>query len=184
MIKMKKISEIIIEDNLNKEYTELRVRKTARGIIFNNNRDKILMVFSKHYNDYTFPGGGIRDDEDIIEGLKRELSEEIGALEITNIREFGQLEELKNSYKHQSTNIYHQISYYFLVDVIRFGKPNLIEAEIRQGLTAVWVEPEVALKHNMIAIDDELHQKQGIKTALIRENIILEKILGGIDEKV
>jgi len=49
-------------------------RTAARGIILDN--EDILMIYTNRYNDYSFPGGGVDDGEDIKEGLIRELKEE------------------------------------------------------------------------------------------------------------
>lgn len=56
---------------------ETLTRRAARGIVI---RDKsILLLFTERYNDFSFPGGGVADGENLIEGLYRELEEETGA---------------------------------------------------------------------------------------------------------
>ncbi|MBP1157044.1 MULTISPECIES: NUDIX domain-containing protein [unclassified Paenibacillus] len=72
-------------------------RRAARGIILKDS--KILLLYTKRYNDYSFPGGGIEDNENLIIGLKRELSEETGAQNIEVIREFGYIDEYRPHYK-------------------------------------------------------------------------------------
>lgn len=52
-------------------------RRAARGIVL---REKsILLLFTERYNDFSFPGGGVADGENLIDGLCRELEEETGA---------------------------------------------------------------------------------------------------------
>lgn len=51
-------------------------RPSARAIIIIDG--KIAMVYSKKYNYYKFPGGGIEDTESMKEALIREVLEETG----------------------------------------------------------------------------------------------------------
>ena len=51
-------------------------RPSARAIIIKDN--KIAMVYSKKYNYYKFPGGGIKSNEANEDALIREVKEEIG----------------------------------------------------------------------------------------------------------
>jgi len=46
-------------------------------------------MYTQRYEDYSLPGGGLDDEEDKVEGMIRELSEETGAKDITNIQAFG-----------------------------------------------------------------------------------------------
>ena len=72
------------------------LRIAARAIILKG--DKILMLYTERYHDYTLPGGGLDDDENLQQGLVRELQEETGAQNIRNIREFGLYEEFRPWY--------------------------------------------------------------------------------------
>jgi len=62
-------------------------RIATRAIVLKG--DKILLLYTQRYDDYTLPGGGVDAGEDLIEGFKRELVEETGATNIHNIKEFG-----------------------------------------------------------------------------------------------
>lgn len=42
-------------------------RVSARGVIEKDG--KILLMYTKRYNDYTFPGGGVDSEEHLHEGL-------------------------------------------------------------------------------------------------------------------
>jgi hypothetical protein len=48
-------------------------RQAARAIVLNG--ENILMLYTERYHDYTLPGGGVDEGEDIIKGLIRELTE-------------------------------------------------------------------------------------------------------------
>ncbi|MFT5846487.1 MAG: ADP-ribose pyrophosphatase YjhB (NUDIX family) [Psychroserpens sp.] len=47
------------------------------------------MLYTEHYEDYSLPGGGLELGEDKTEGIIREIIEETGAKNITNIQPFG-----------------------------------------------------------------------------------------------
>ena len=51
-------------------------RPSARGIILSG--DKIALVYSKKEKYYKFPGGGIKENEDMHTALIREVREEVG----------------------------------------------------------------------------------------------------------
>jgi 8-oxo-dGTP pyrophosphatase MutT (NUDIX family) len=38
-------------------------RDSVRGIIFNDTRTELLMIYSQRYGDFGFPGGGIETNE-------------------------------------------------------------------------------------------------------------------------
>jgi len=59
-------------------------RPSARAIIIKDR--KIAMVYSKKYNYYKFPGGGIENGECMEDALIREVSEETGLCVIRSIR--------------------------------------------------------------------------------------------------
>lgn len=149
------------------------IRNTVRAVIKND--DKVLMLYSEECNDYTFPGGGVLKDESFYNGLKRELKEEIGAISIDVIRVYYDTVEYK--YALNGKYIYKQNSRYYLCKVNKFGVKNLTSKEIKNKLMTKWVFPEEALEHNKSVLNDNLHCKRGMKTALVRANHILEKII-------
>ncbi|MGF1806235.1 NUDIX domain-containing protein, partial [Aliivibrio sifiae] len=52
-------------------------RNATRAIILKG--EDILLLYTERYHDYSLPGGGIDDGEDVIAGLVREIEEETGA---------------------------------------------------------------------------------------------------------
>ncbi|MFA5526157.1 MAG: NUDIX domain-containing protein [Acholeplasmataceae bacterium] len=156
----------IIEDDLIFSHNTKR-RETIRAIIFNEHR-QILMVYSKLFNDYTFPGGGKKLNETDEDTMKRELSEEIGAINIHMYDLFGSIEELRYGLK-DNGQTYLQTSRYYIVDVSHFGKPHLVGRENLHELSIQWISIEDAIKHNLDAMKDEKHQQKGLKTVLRRE---------------
>jgi len=70
----------------------------------------------KKKSAFTLPGGGIKENETVLNALRRELIEETGC-EIEILTEIGIIEE--NRFKHDFT----QLSYYYLGNVIGDKKP-------------------------------------------------------------
>lgn len=167
---MRKISEIIIEEGLENSPIQ-KTRTTIRGIMIKN--QKVLMVYSHLYADYTFPGGGIKETEDHILGLRRELKEELGADEIINIKPYGYIEEKR--YGINSDTVYLQTSYYYLVEVTKFGEQVLGEREKIHGVEPIFVTVDEAIKQNLIALQVN-KLKKGMKTVLPREIKVLESL--------
>ncbi|MDA8622445.1 NUDIX domain-containing protein, partial [Psychrosphaera sp.] len=62
-------------------------RQATRAIVING--EKILLLYTQRYDDFSLPGGGIDKNESQLDGLIRELKEETGAQAISNIKEFG-----------------------------------------------------------------------------------------------
>lgn len=167
---MKKIADKIIE----KEVKDLKIEKkryTVRGIMIKDK--KVLMVYSHQFLDYTFPGGGINEGEDHIAALHRELNEEVGALEITNIRPYGYMEEKKFSLN--SGKVYLQTSFYYFVEINSFGEQSLEENELIHGVEPMFVTIDEAIKQNLYALEAVEH-KQGMKTVVPREIKVLESL--------
>ena len=145
-------------------------RIAARGIILKEH--KILLMYTKYYDDYSIPGGGVDSEEALIEGLKRELSEETGAQEIEVISEYGYIDEYRPYYK-DDYDLMHMISYIYLCNI----KGDLQEAqledyEIANGMKAKWVDIDEAIQHNK----ELIASNNSIGYSLERETYILEHI--------
>lgn len=172
---MKKISDDIIENGININNAN-RERNTVRAVIKKNNY--VFMLYSKLYNDYTFPGGGIKEDEDHIDSLKRELLEEVGATKINVVDKIGYIVEYRYGIN-SSNNIYKQTSYYYLVEILEQNKPSYVGREKMQGLEMKWVLIDDVIKHNeLINNKRDKNANKGFQTVLIRENEILKHLRG------
>lgn len=170
---MIKISDRIIEENITQQL-QFKQRNTIRAVILNPAHE-IFLLYSKKYDDYTFPGGGIKGIETHEDTLRRELREEIGATEIKIIRPLGYLEELRYGI-HGDENVYLQTSYYYLVDVLERGLPQYVDFEKYQGLETRFVPIDLAVQHNIKVMYDDKHRFKGLKTVLPRENTVLNYI--------
>ncbi|HHY96543.1 MAG TPA: NUDIX domain-containing protein [Acholeplasma sp.] len=177
---MKKISDMIIEEGLeNQEIHKKRV--TVRGVIQQGN--KVLMVYSPLFKDYTFPGGGVKDNETLEDALKRELEEELGAKKVYNISPIGFVEEKRYGVS-GSNHVYHQTSFYFTCKIDQLGEQKLESREYEHGVIPTWVEIKEAILVNEKTIK-EAPRNKGMKTVLPRENAVLKYLLRGLeDEKI
>ncbi|WP_162164076.1 NUDIX hydrolase [Acholeplasma hippikon] len=167
---MKKISEMIIEEGIENLPIQ-KQRTTVRGIMIKDK--KVLLVYSKEFLDYTFPGGGMKVNEAHMDALRRELKEELGADEIKHIEPFGYIEEKR--FGINSDTVYLQTSYYYFVEVTKFGKQMLGEREMMHGVEPIFVSADEAIKQNLIVLQHK-KGKKGMRTVLPREIKVLEKL--------
>lgn len=122
-------------------------RPSVRGIAIKDG--KILVVYSKKYDYYKFPGGGPNEGESHIEALIREVREESGYSVIpSSIVEFGQVTR-KQASEVEPDTVFHQENYYYLCEVEETpGETNLDDYEAEEGFTAMWVTPLEAIRCN------------------------------------
>ena len=110
--KMKRLFEIDLHD-YEKDYKIFR-RPSARGIIIKG--DKIALVYSNKEKYYKFPGGGIKNGEDMKTALIREVKEETGLIVIPeSIKEFGSVIRRQKSNISPCT-VFEQENFYFFCD--------------------------------------------------------------------
>lgn len=147
-------------------------RKAARGIILKNNQ--ILLLYTNRYNDYSFPGGGLETDEDLIAGLKRELKEETGAKNIEVIQEYGYIDEYRPHYK-PDFDIIHMLSYFYICRIDdELDEAQLEDYERSNGMESVWIDIHKAISHNRKVIEN---QESSMGLSIERETFILEHIV-------
>ncbi|TVZ09234.1 NUDIX domain-containing protein [Cellulophaga sp. RHA_52] len=132
----------------------------------------ILLLYTERYEDYSLPGGGLDKDEDYVNGMIRELVEETGAKDITDIKPFGVYEEYRPWHKPEF-DIQHMISYCYTCSVNEvLGVSKMESYEIKNGMYAKWVNIFDAIKHNekTMATSD----KKGM--SIERETFLLKHI--------
>ena len=168
------VHDSITEINLTPCHPNSFTRIASRAIVVKE--DKILLMFTERYNDYSLPGGGIDKGEDLIDGLKRELSEETGAQGIDNIVPFGLYEEYRphRSNKHYSERtIMHMLSYCYTCDILdEFGAQKLEDYEINNGMQVRWMCIKEAIAHNINTMNND--EKQGL--SIQRETFLMQQI--------
>lgn len=132
----------------------------------------ILLLYTERYEDYSLPGGGLDGDEDRIEGMMRELSEETGAQDIVNIKPFGAYEEYRPWHK-PDYDIVHMISYCYTCDINKeLGQSKMESYELKNGMKAMWVDIHEAIAHNQKTLANS--EKKGL--SIEREIFLLQLI--------
>lgn len=58
------------------------VHCTASGLVLNENKDKILMIYHNLYNSWGWPGGHVDGESNFLEVAMREVREETGVKEV------------------------------------------------------------------------------------------------------
>ncbi|MGK0367902.1 MAG: ADP-ribose pyrophosphatase YjhB (NUDIX family) [Thermoproteota archaeon] len=167
-----KLLKKTIHSSINEiEGKALFTRSAARAICIKG--DQILLVYTKKYNDYALPGGGICETETKEEGLIRELTEETGAKNIRAIKAFGCYEEYRPWHK-AGHDIQHIISYCYICEVNpELGKTSYEDYEINNGMKAMWISISDAISHNEETI--KANDESGL--SIERETFLLKHIL-------
>jgi ADP-ribose pyrophosphatase YjhB (NUDIX family) len=148
-----------ISDGVQLEGKNTYKRISARGIILDG--ENILLMYTKRYDDYSFPGGGIDKGENLIDGVIREIHEETGASNIKIISEYGVYDEIKPTNKtigsHPNAIQYdyiNMISHFFICSVDKeLGEHKLEDYELNNGMVAKWVNIYEAIEHNRKIIE-------------------------------
>lgn len=150
--------------------TKVFKRIAARGIIRHQN--EILLIYTKYYNDYSLPGGGV-ENEAIEEGLVRELKEETGAKNIEITSAVGIFEEYRDYYK-EDYDVMHMLSYIYSVSAdYELGSANPEAYEIKNGSVPIWVDLDQAIRHNEEVIS---RQETSMGLSIQRETFLLKYI--------
>lgn len=148
-------------------------RVAARGIIMKE--DRILLIYTKRYDDYSLPGGGVdlEKGELIEEALIREIEEETGAQNVQVVKAFGLFEELRPIH-YPEYDAMHQISYIYFCEadeVLGEAKPE--SYELANGSIAVWVSLDEAIAHNQEVI---MKNPKSMGLSIERETAVLRLI--------
>lgn len=148
------------------------LRNAARGIVLRD--DKILLLYTKRYDDFSLPGGGVDDGEDLHSGLRRELQEETGAQNIQILSSFGRIDE-ERPYRRNDFDTLHMKSYVYHCDIDdELGNVKMEHYEEKNGMKPLWVNIHEALRHNQSVMKSApVHMGQSIP----RETLLLERII-------
>ncbi|WMS93917.1 NUDIX domain-containing protein [Pseudoalteromonas sp. HL-AS2] len=160
----------LIHPSINIEQGSQFTRITARAIAMH--KQHILLMYTKRYDDFSLPGGGVDEHESIEQGLIRELQEETGAQNIVIKKEFGLYEEYRPWYK-DDFDIIHIKSYCYVCNIDqKLGQAQLEHYEQQNGMVAKWVDINEAIEHNERTLTTS--DKQGL--SIIRETYLLKEI--------
>lgn len=104
--------------------SEWSERRAARGVLMRGSRVVLLHVRRDGY--HKLPGGGVEAEESLMEGLRREVREEVGS-------SFDIVEELGDIVEHKTHEGVMQRSTCFLLRETKRGEPSFTEKEKREG---------------------------------------------------
>lgn len=145
-------------------------RPSVRAVIVREG--KVLLVHSKKYDYYKFPGGGIRDGETHVQALTRELQEETGYRILPEtVEEFGRVvRRQKDTYG--AFDVFEQENFYYFCEVEETpGEVSLDAYEKEEGFTAVWMDPFLAARHNQYR-----KHSGGDRMMISREGTVLDLV--------
>ncbi|WP_375058309.1 NUDIX domain-containing protein [Zobellella sp. DQSA1] len=153
---------------------ELRIleRRAARGIIMRDH--DILLLYTRRYNDYSLPGGGLDDGEAVLAGLHRELAEETGARDIRVEREFGILDEYRPWYKPEHDLMFMRSYFYECSVAESLGAVRMEDYEIANGMEVRWMNIHDAIAHNHGVM---AAREASMGLSIARETLILELLV-------
>lgn len=114
---------------------------TLRGLVFDK-KGRILVCYYKKYKTYMSPGGHLDEGESLMEALKREMWEEVGATKVKV------LEHIMDIY----TTPDDTLSKYYLIEIdkVDLKHRELEPGEIADGLTLRWAKIEDIVEHNNV----------------------------------
>lgn len=137
---MKLIKEITYKDIIGTEgLSQTQPRLTARAFLFNK-YGHVAVMYSKKFSLHSIPGGGIEDEENKIDAVKRELLEETGC-------ECNIIDELGYVYENRAHCDYTTISYYYIAKVkYDYGKTYLTQDEMNNGTCVEWHSIDDAIR--------------------------------------
>lgn len=145
-------------------------RRATRAIAIDG--EKILLLFTERYHDYSLPGGGLDEGEDLIAGMVRELEEETGAQNIHSIKPYGIYEEFRPWHK-DNADVVHMVSYCYSCKVDKvLGKTAYEDYEVKNGMKPVWIDIHEAIAFNEKTITES--DKKGM--SIERETYLLHLI--------
>lgn len=159
-------------------------RPSVRAIIIRE--DKVLMIHSKKYDYYKFPGGGLDKGESHIQALIREVKEESGYQVIPeSIKEYGRVLRRRKDDLAEDT-IFEQENFYYLCEVgNEVSEVHLDDYEAEEGFTPVWIEPleasYVDFNNRKKYIDPEMVERESKVLSIVDQE--LRKILREQKEK-
>ncbi len=147
-------------------------RQAVRAIALEG--ENILLLYTKRYNDFSLPGGGLDEGENLQEGLKRELNEETGATGIKILKNIGYIEEYRPYYKPE-WDLVHMISHCFLCEVDKkLGPTKMEDYELKNGMIPRWINIHEAIAHNQKVMDEK---EDSMGLSIERETFLLKKIV-------
>lgn len=152
-------------------------RNSARSIIIRDR--KVMMIFSRKYGYYKFPGGGIEAGESPLQAMIRETREETGLVVIPEtIREYGYVHRIHRS-DIDPTECFVQDNYYFLCDAREERvSQELDDYEAREAYQVRLVDPREAIRINRSVKESPYNPLMFKREARVLEMLMAEGLIG------
>ena len=151
------------------------VRPSVRAVIVDSGR--VLMVHSKRYNYYKFPGGGIEEGESHLDALLRESREEAGVLiSRESVREYGYVHRVEST-DIPGYDLFVQDNYYYLADATENTAQSLDGYEEYEEFTPVLVSARDAIRINRECDHGPKNQNMIEREARVLELLVSEGYL-------
>lgn len=146
-------------------------RDSARAILLRGGR--AAMIYSRKYDYYKFPGGGIEPSEAPVQALLRETEEEAGLRILPqSIREYGCVPLIEKS-DSRAARIFRQDNLYYLCEAADDTVCQRLDAyEAEEGFTLEWVDP-----FHAIAVNRRHAHGPAAPSMLERESLVLETLI-------
>ena len=121
-------------------------RQAVRAIVMRGS--EILLLYTRRYDDYSFPGGGLAPGEDPVDGLRRELLEETGAANMRIDRYIGYLDEYRPPLKGSVDPLFMRSHFYLCHVDGELGAATPEAYEVANGMVPRWIDIHAAVAHN------------------------------------
>ncbi len=138
---MEKLIEITDKEigEKSREVLYWKVRDAARAIVIDPKTNQIGLLHVTKRKYHTLPGGGLNDGESVLEGVQREVLEEIGC-KIKVLNKYAKVIE------HRTHTELKSRSHYFITELLEKVETKPTEEEIESGSIPVWVTLNEAIK--------------------------------------
>jgi len=147
-------------------------RHAVRAVIVRDAR--LLLLHTRRYDDYSFPGGGLDPGEDAVDGLRRELMEETGARGVTVQRYLGYLDEYRPSRDPQYEVLFMRSHFYVCAVEAELAAATPEDYEVANGMLPVWISLAEALAHNRRVLQ---HRPVSMGISIERETWMLQYVM-------
>ncbi len=154
------------------------IRNSARSIIIHDG--KIAMIYSRKYDYYKFPGGGIESGEVPVEAMIRETREESGLIVIPEtVREYGYVHRIQKSQSNPD-EVFVQDNFYFLCSVQDKAVSQELDGyEAGEDYTLEFVSPRTAIRKNRSVSNSPYNRMMFEREARVLEMLMEEGYLPG-----